>query len=232
MPTQPVKMFTAWSYSRWKDHSDPVTGCPRRAKYKHLDKLPEERGPALMRGGEIDEEATAYLTKPRTKLPKSLQNFTNEFAMLRKVKAVAQSKWAMTVDWKPTDFFNWTRAWCRVVLDAHFKPDPVTLRVIDFKTGRVYPDNERQVELYAVAAFAQDPTIERAEVELWYLDQGLILPDKPTDRGYTRAELPKLQKLWRQRVTPLLSDKKFLPRPGKHCERCTYSSRKNGPCQY
>lgn len=230
----PPRLFTAWSFSRWKDHSDPVSGCPRRARLKHLDKLPEgETSPAMARGGAIHKEAEDFVKGLVKKLPATLLNFAAEFKLLRQAKALAEGKWGLDVRWQPVGFTDWVRCWCRVVLDAHFRPDPQTARVIDYKTGKVYGDNAEQLELYAVAGFAYYPDVERVETELWYLDQGLILPEKASDRVYVKKkELAALQKKWRERAIPLLTDKKFVPRPGAHCGRCAYSKARSGPCEF
>ena len=43
------RQFTSWSNSRWNDYAQ----CPARAKYKHLDKLPEPKSAPMARGIEI-----------------------------------------------------------------------------------------------------------------------------------------------------------------------------------
>lgn len=221
-----IKMFTSWSYSRYKDHKE----CPRKAKLKHLDKVPEgERGPALIRGDDIHKKAEAFVKGKLKRLPPELNGFAAEFKELRKAKATAEGKWAMTVQWKAVDYFDWAMAWCRVVLDSHLPKGKKRVQVNDYKTGRIYPDNEEQMELYSIAAFAHYPDADEAEVQLWYLDQPRDR-NNPLTKVYTRKHLPALQKKWRERSIPILTDKKFIPRPGDHCARCPYSVRKHkGP---
>ena len=229
MPLKPVKQFTSWSFSRYKDWME----CPLKAKLKHIDKVPEgEKGPALLRGEVIHKEAEDFTRGKIRKIPASLKLFAKEFAHLKKMKAVAEGKWAMTVEWKPIDFFDWGKAWCRVVLDAHYYlPRPRRAVVIDHKTGKIYPDNQHQIELYVIAAFAHYETAQEVQPALWYLDQGEIRPEDA--RIYTRSkDLPKLQSKWKKNVIPLLTDRKFLARPGDYCSRCAYSNRRGGPCKY
>jgi len=202
-----------------------------RAKYKHIDKMPEgPKGPALLRGEDIHKDAEQFTKGIVRKIPASLKLFAKEFAELKRMKAIAEGKWAMTVDWKPVDFFDWNRAWCRVVLDAHYYiPRQKRAVVIDHKTGKIYPDNQSQIELYVIAAFAHYDMAQEVQPALWYLDQGEILPK---DKIYVRKDLPKLHKKWKLNVVPMLTDKKFLPRPGDYCGRCAYSIRRGGPCKY
>lgn len=228
-----IKMFGAWSFSRYKDHKE----CPRKAKLKHIDKIPEgERGPALIRGEDIHKKAELYVKGELARLPPELKNFAAEFKELRKRKAVAEGRWAMTVQWQAVDFFDWASAWCRVVLDSHRKLNNTTVEVNDYKTGRVYPDNEEQMELYAIAAMAHYQDAADVLVKLWYLDQPRG-KDNPLVKGYERKQMPALQKKWRDKVIPILTDKKFIPRPGDHCARCAYSIRRHKgpgkpPCEY
>lgn len=223
-----IKMFTAWSFSRWKDHNE----CPLKAKLKHLDKVPEgEKSPAMQRGEAIHKLAENFVKGILKKLPPELKLFTKEFSELKKAKASTEGKWAMDVAWKPADFFSWATAWCRVVLDAHFTPTLKKARVVDYKTGRIYGDNEEQMELYALSAFAHYPAVDEVDTELWYLDQPRNA-DNPKVKTFKRSQFPTLQKKWKAKVIPILTDKKFVARPGDYCGRCAYSARRNGPCKF
>lgn len=230
MPTKLIKQFKAWSFSRYKDHVE----CPRRAKLKHLDKVPEgPKSAALLRGGAIHKQAEDYLNGDIQKLPKELSRFKKEFAELRKNKAIAEGKWAMTVAWAVTQFTDWVGAWCRVVLDAHYMTKEKRARVIDFKTGKIYGESEEQMELYAISGFVHYIDALFVDTELWYLDQGEL-----KKKTYKRSDLAKLQKKWKIKVIPMLTDKKFVPRPGNQCGYCPYSIRKHKPangkplCEY
>lgn len=226
MPTKAEARITQWSFSRWKDHEQ----CPQLVKFKHIDRVKlkdETKSPALLRGEVIHKEAEDYVKGIIRTVPKSLKLFGAEFRALRAAQAIAEGKWAMTVNWTPTEFFA-HNVWCRVVLDAHHQvPQAKRTRVIDYKTGKIYGDNKLQLELYAIAGFAHYPNSEEVSTELWYLDQG-----EEKKEVYKRSDLPKLQKAWKQRVIPLLSERRFAPKPGDYCVRCAYSKRRNGPCKF
>jgi hypothetical protein len=226
-----VKMFLAWSFSRYKDHKE----CPAKAKYKHLDKLPEfadgNKPPAMLRGEAIHKEGEDYLRGKTRTVPASFKAFHKEMQELRKAKAIPEGKWGMSIKWTVADFFDWAGCWVRLVLDAHYCPDKKTARVIDFKTGRIYPDNEEQMELYALGGFAHYPNAEVVSTELWYLDQPRN-KENPKVKLYTRGDVEKLKRKWRENVIPILSEKRFAPRPGDYCNRCAYSKRRDGPCKF
>ena len=190
--------------------------------------------PAMDRGSKIHKEAEVYIKAPRTgMLPESLKLFSKEFGFLRKAKAVAEGRMAFDIQWRPlADYFD-PRVWLRAVLDAHYDKKVGGKKrkvLIDFKTGKIYPDNEDQVELYGTTSLSQWPEVDEVEVQLYYLDQGVILPEKP--RVFEREMLPMLQKKWDQKVIPLFTDKRFAPRPGGYCSYCWFSKKKQGPCQY
>jgi hypothetical protein len=224
-----VKMITSWSFSRYKEHKE----CPAKVKFKHIDKVKVStpKSPALLRGEVIHKEGEDFLKGKIKLVPVSFKAFAKEMLELRKHQAIPEGKWGMTVAWTVIDFFDWARCWCRLVLDAHYCPTPKLARVIDFKTGRIYGDNEDQMELYALGGFSHYPNVDEVSTELWYLDQPRNATN-PLVKVYKRAQLPALQKKWRQNVIPLLSEKRFAPRPGDYCNRCDYSKRRGGPCNF
>jgi hypothetical protein len=226
MPTPLVKTFKAWSWSRYKDHLQ----CPLAAKLRHLDKVEAPKGQALVRGGAIDADATNYITGKLKSVPASLIRFRAEFKELIKRKASAQTKWAVDRAWKIVAFDDWDRAWGRMVTDAHWVGTVATnkdkcirvvstvAKVVDVKSGKVYPENEHQLELYAIPIMISDEAIEVVQTELWYVDQGEI----GGLRHFHRDQLPEMIAGWEKRLVPILTDKKFVPRPGDYCGRCHY----------
>lgn len=245
-----VRMFTAWSFSRWKDHRE----CPRRAHWKHILKKPvlvgdawyapdkAPKSPAMQRGGDIHKEGEDYLKGKLRAVPKSFETFALEMKELRKLAASSEAKWGLTVAWKPVDYFDWARCWLRVVLDARVWAATRRARVIDFKTGKFYPDdNDAQMELYAAAAFAHLLEADEVDVELWYLDQprgknalgGGKFIENPHVKTFTRKrDEAKLRKRWDGKVIPIMTDRRFVPLQGRHCSWCDYSKRKGGECEY
>src|SRR4051794_17367719 len=110
-------MFPAWSFSRYKDHKE----CPAKAKYKHLDKLPEwadgAKPPAMLRGETIHKEGEAYL-RGKALLPASFKAFSREMRELRKAQAIPEGKWGMSIKWTVADFFDWGGCWVWLVPGA------------------------------------------------------------------------------------------------------------------
>ena len=226
MPTPPEPKITAWSYSRWSHYK----GCPRQAKYRHVEQRPEPPvGPAATRGGEIHDIAEAYLkAKRRPKMPTDLETFTDEFLELRKLRATAEGQWAFTKSWaKSTGWFD-RNVWVRVKIDAYAVTGPHSARVIDYKTGKMKDEHDNQLSLYALASFVRDPKLDNISAELWYLDHGVLV-----DMVYDRAVYYEpLRANWAKKTKAMLADRQFVPTPGPACYFCPWSAKKGGPCEF
>ncbi len=237
MPTKPLKKFTAWSYSRLSDYEK----CPLMARLKHLDKIKEPDNKYQARGTQLHTDCGLVVLGKTTidklcaKEPHPIANFTEEFAELHKVRKTVMLEKDLAVDskWGATNWFDSDAAkkglgvpWCRVRVDM-IRPvtqKRVKVRVfksVDFKSGKIRDEHKDQLELYALATFAQ-PEFDAGvvESELWYLDQGEIV-----DERYERKDAPKLQKKWEQRVIPMMTDTGFAPKRNDACKFCHY--RKN-----
>jgi CRISPR/Cas system-associated exonuclease Cas4 (RecB family) len=100
--------------------------------------------------------------------------------------------------------------------------------VTDWKTGKFREDQNEdyleQLELYALSALILYPHIQKVKPRLVYLDIGIIHPTADVELVFTRADLPKLKKLWVKRTKAMLSDKLFAPRPNDKCKWCFFRS--------
>lgn len=216
----------AWSFSRWSTYEE----CPAKAKYAYLDRLPQPDSPALARGQEVHAKAEGYVRGTIAELPSEFDDFASDFAELKKELDVAvEEEWAFTSDWEPTGWFEKgpKAAWCRVKVDARVrKDDGAVVKVIDHKTGRVYPYHDKQMELYALGALLMFPTAEVVETELWYLDQG-----KVDGLEFSATERDELIATWEDRVRPMLTDTTFGATPSpKACRFCPFAKSRGGPC--
>jgi len=231
MPKKVARRFRAWSFSRWRDYE----GCPARANWKYLEKLQveEERSPALERGSAVHAEAQKFV-REGGKLPKSLDSFEHEFAILRRAyesgtaEVITEEQWALNDRWKPTGWFDGD-AWVRTALDSMiFDARSRRAVIIDYKTGKIRKEEqEPQLELYAAVALSRIDGIDEVSSSLWYLDHGIA-----TRRVYPRAKLEGLRKAWEKRTKKMLTDERFDPTPSDACRWCPFQKSKGGPCKY
>lgn len=213
-------MITAWSASRVFGYEN----CPRQAKYRYIDKLPEVTGDPLIRGKKIHALGEDYLKATSiTPVPNSFRYVEDELCALRKQKAVAEEQWGFDRDWNEA---SWFKATIRMILDAR-APRGGVMRVVDFKTGRPRAvKDEDQLGLYAAGTFERFPKIRTVRAELWYLDIGQII-----ELRFNRKEALAEREAWEERAQKMLDDKAFDPTPGKWtCKWCSFGKSKGGPC--
>jgi RecB family exonuclease len=233
-----AKHFTSWSFSRYSDWRK----CPARAKYKHLDKLPEPESAAMNRGSEIHTLAEHFVQGKKARLPGELKPLETEFKRLKAIykkkvfPMVVEDQWAFTIAWEETRWNDWDKCWVRIKLDLAHHEDASTVVVTDWKTGKFRDDQApeylEQLELYALSALLKFPHADSILPRLGYIDQGFLYPDEDSPLIYTRAQEPKLKKAWDKRVKPMMADRKFAPKPSNACRWCAFSSAKGGPCKY
>ena len=227
-PTPKLLQIEAWSFSRLNDYQK----CPALAKFKHVDKLREPDSPYGAKGTLVHEEAARYLTDKKLKLPISLQRFGDEFKQLREQQVLCEQQWAFDKEWLPCSWFG-PRAWLRIVMDAHYLKTVKEGRglrrtaavVIDYKTGKLYPEHTQQRSLYALGAMLMYPDAQEIAVQHWYLDAGELQAS-----AFVAKDLQRLKDEWLRGSYKMLHDQKFVPTPGRHCKWCHFRRSNNGPC--
>jgi len=240
-----VQQIKAWSFSRYSVYKL----CPLKAKLAFINKIKEPSSPPLIRGADIHDKAEAYIKGTIPRIPKELVQFKSLFQRLRKQYKksingmVVEDMWSFTKDWDETSWNDWANCWVRIKLDCAEHEDDETLIITDWKTGK-YRDEmnheyTEQLELYALAALILHEHIEVAKPRLVYLDLGVVYPSSEEDIAeltFTRADIPRLKKLWAKRVGPMLKDKIFAPRPNDKCRWCHYrksnAANGGGQCKY
>lgn len=245
--------ITAWSYSRLADYRK----CPRRFKYKHIEKRKEPEGPALARGNAMHDALQRYIENRIKVLPKKLTlppgkdgkkapPDATRFEVSKPVKSVldelrkhqkskpidvlCELQYAVDSKWRPVDWFDRT-AWLRAKLDVRQRlggvSQPPIVRVLDHKSGKVYPDaHAEQLEIYAAIVLPHEPSVAEIIAGMLYIDQ----PDAPTFATFKAADVPKLQKKWTKLAAPIFKDKTFKAKPSSECNWCPFSGRRGGPC--
>lgn len=227
--SSPAQIITAWSFSRW----NTFEGCPFKAKCLYIDKLKEPDNIYQARGTAVHKIGEDYVKgASTTTVPLELKFFADEFKKLRKLKALTELQWAFRSDWSPTDWFA-KDAWCRIKLDALASIKSKVI-VVDYKTGRQYPEHEDQLGLYALGGFCALPLTQEIEAQDWYLDEKKLKAGQERILGadFKRSDMEALKKDWARRTKIMLTTTKFPPKPGDGCRFCHFRKSNDGPCKF
>lgn len=207
-----------WSYSAYSKHAT----CPRAYMHAYVERLPQPQHPKAERGIRIHKEAELYIIGEAALPPAEMQYFRDDLDALRQQGAAAEYEITLTRAWGPAD--DATR-WLKCVIDAVTVYDDGSARVIDFKTGRPYPEHAAQMQLYPLALRSEIPEIGNITTELWYVDE----KTKSVDVSVPQAD-DRLRKIWTARADKMLNDTEFRKTPGRHCNWCGFYVIKGGPC--
>ena len=213
----------AWSYSTVNNHST----CPLKVRFAKVDRIPEPPNAAMDRGQQFHKACAARIDHGVDQgliTPEWLAKMDE----LKQRGALSEKQLAFTVDWLPTEWFG-ANVWGRVVIDAHYLMPPNIVQIVEFKTGKVYPEHATQLRLYALGGFIMYPEAAEVRAENWYLDG----PPSPVS-GYVaqRSALPRLKQEFTEFPRALLNDDLYPATPGRHCNWCSFAKAKGGPCDF
>lgn len=225
--------ITAWTVSKIKLYDE----CPRKAKYKMVDKLPEPGSPALERGSMLDECLEHYVTNRSPKLHldiKASPKIKKLADLLRKEykekRVRVQLELAFDRAWKACHWLA-PNVYVRFKLDALHLLKGGKGNVIDWKSGRLKEGGEydEQLNAYAVGVLTAG-LVEHATAQLAFIDHNVIMTRPAGELSV--GDLKAAQREWDKRAAPMLEDKTFKPTPGNACRWCPYSANKGGPCDF
>jgi hypothetical protein len=228
-PKEHTGALQKWSYSQWSDYEK----CPRKVFFKQVAKAPEvgdrkalERGIAAHTNCEnaVVTKDLNWLVQPVPGKPTKLHTWENRFVELIKEGAGAEIPLALAKGWVKTTWFA-ANAWLRAKLDAD-----THRRLIDYKTGRKYPEHAYQGDLYATVKMASEPDIQEVDVEFWYIDDDGSVDKSISRWKFYREGHEARIRAWEHRIAAMMNDDIFPARPGQHCGWCGFSGKKGGPC--
>jgi hypothetical protein len=248
MPKGRFSTLTSWSYSVYTQYLKcPFSVC--------LDKIQRVRiveppNPAFAKGDRVHALTDTYIggvgRKPALveELPPArkgelpiqinLKAIQPTLDIMRKAKARTEQEWCFNQQWLPTGWLAGD-AWLRIKTDVCADTvEPPTVNIIDWKTGKVYPDHAQQRSLYGLGGLllvqigvlaggskAVDLTAQHV-----YTDTGQSATEK-----FKMKDLKPLQKEWLARIKAMMTDTEYKAKPGPACRYCRFGKSKGGPCQ-
>lgn len=214
-----MKTITSASYSRLLDFES----CRLKAYYKHVERIPDPRpSTAADRGTDIHNRTELFIRDQGAAPAETLKHFKDEAFSLKEHfkagKASLEGEWAFDHDWQPT---GWKGGWFRMKADAVVHLSKKHAVVVDYKTGKRFGNEIKhgeQLQLYALATFIREPTVERITAELWYFDQNEL-----ASYDVTRQQGLRCLKGFDNRARKMTEATTFPPNPNAYsCRWCPF----------
>lgn len=234
MPVKKPKFnpITSWSYSVYTQYIRcPFSVCLEKVQRIQMAELPN---PAFIKGDRVHKSAENFVRAPKAPpLEPELAHLKPMLTVLRKAKAKVELEWAFNREWKPTSWFA-RDTWLRIKTDVcQDSAAPPLVNIIDYKTGKVYPDHKQQRSLYALGGLllvklgllAGGSTKTKLTAQHVYVDT-----KQEATEQFTMKNLEPLQREWLARTDEMLKDTEFKAIEGRHCGWCKFRKSAGGPC--
>jgi len=149
-------------------------------------------------------------------------------------RVVVEKLWAHDRKWMPLADMWDASAYVRGKTDAAmFEPNLV--RIIDFKTGKIYPENKDQLLGYGIMGLMRLAVRHgktklaklKALLENWYIDQDQII-----EATITGEEVADAIEDLDRRAQRIYDEIAFPAEPGVHCRWCSFRRMNGGPCAH
>lgn len=213
----------SWSFTKFKNFEV----CPKRHYEVDIAKNYVETSEALTWGNEVHLAMEKAVTgkSPLPDTMREYQPWVERYTAARpgEGETYVENKYAITKDFRPTQWKDWNGAWYRGVADLVRLDGPVALAV-DWKTGASKNAHDsRQLMLMSQCIFVHYPQVQRIKAEFVWLKEGYSSPEI-FNRSTIHQEWPPVL----ARVAEMENAAKTMnypPKPGKFCARwCPVSS--------
>lgn len=217
-----MSTIPSWSFSTWDTFEN---NCKRKIYYRKIEKLPDPPGPALARGSRIHKQLEDYAKYEDSPFPSQYADWQPLLDDLLERDFQAERSIAFDRDWNVVD---WADGWLRLQIDGSCWGPRKIFTVVDYKTGKIWPNSKHQIELYSLAGLLVEPEAKKVHAELWYLDQTQI-----KDLQVKRSQVDELKEKWHARGEEVTSETNWDPVPSSfNCRFCAFAKSKGGPCDY
>lgn len=156
---------------------------------------------------------------------KALVPWQRYLEKLKEFSPEPEAEWAVNSDWTPCDY-NSPDAYLRGKVDLTYLDAEGVRHIVDWKTGRMYPDHKKQGMVYV----AMDPVPNgKYATEFVYID----LPVQTVKWNYTSAEKDDIRERIVNTIEDISADTVYDPTPSKDaCRYCPLSFKKGGNCTH
>lgn len=224
-------MANSFTYAlSWSRLSDFLQ-CPRKFKYKYIDKLPnftaQQDSPHLTRGTNVHKALENYAIKkigePEAIIaPSSLPEVETTKPLINSFIAnfpsvVPEQQISVDINWKQVDWFS-KQSYYRAILDL-VAISPRAIAIVDYKTGKFKdysPNGPGQLELSATIGMNLWPEVEVVDTMYAYVDH-----KKTIKRSFTpKEDKERLTNHFIQIHERVNSEKTWDPTKNEFCNFC------------
>lgn len=226
-------LLMPWSYSKlsaWEK-------CPLQARLQYIDKIPQPPSAAMDAGNAIHKSLERYVKKEASiedvreacarwgkylsaTAEKEVQKIRTAYP--KHEENCVENKWGFSLtDAGLVKCKTWFEndVWLRAVADVVLHTKTLTT-VYDYKTGKVYPDHEKQGLLYAWAVLSAYPEVKKCEVKFLYVETGQLSKWRYTRSLGWKGEAATAY--WGRKVAAMNADTEYKATPNKFCNWCAY----------
>lgn len=215
----------AFSYSRYMTFKK----CPLKYKFSYIDGLrpPFTESPAMARGTEIHQSIEDFLNGESEELHPDIHEFYGQyFNSIREDDVFPELPFSYNWEWNVCDFDS-PDCMVRGFFDTIHLYNGVN--VLEYKTGKIYPEHVYQRTLYGIAARLAFPEGGPVSVTTMYLDQrknkGGVVFDNMVEEA-----MPAWKNNFQRIIDTAPED--MVANPHFGCKWCEFSRKKGGPCQF
>jgi hypothetical protein len=200
--------------------------CPKLWQWNYVLGNREPDKPAALRGSDLHlrlEEFFKGGSYPSTIA--ALKPWQRFMENLTRYNPSPEAALAVNKEWQPCGFED-KDAYARGKADLLYTLDR-RRHILDWKSGRVYPDHEAQGEMY-VAMDEDTGEYELFETQFVYLDIPLHVVPRRYSHGDRQIKIAKLI----QQIDIVNADEVYAPTPShESCRYCPLSWRNGGDCR-
>lgn len=234
------KLIFPWTFTKLTTYE----ACPFKARLKFIDKVRVPEKSVFVRGNAVHEIMELYLTNQlvRKDMYAALAEHNivlskNIYKMLHTLKrqyvedsdrVLCEKAVGLDRNWQELPDWFHPDTWARIKMDVIHHNKRATLEIIDFKTGKMYPEHEDQAIIYGVAGWRmyQEIPYRTVRIKHVYLDHGHIEATnfRIIDLEYIEGKILK-------RIEKMEKEKNFDATPSKSkCQWCEFSTKRGGCC--
>lgn len=200
--------------------------CPKAWADQYISGNRRSSGAAAQRGTKIhDLIEQFYKQRIWPNNQPVLRPWERQLRGLLKYNPTAEADLAVDKDWNPVGFED-DNAYLRGKADLLFWKPENERHIVDWKTGRIYPDHEHQGKTYFALDAATSRESDKTIVTMVYLDK-----KETREWTYRPNELDETIEELRYDIEILRADEEYKPTPSLDaCNYCPLSWRNGGKC--